>query len=797
MANSWEKDFFEESKENNSLEIKENLELILRNWYWLALSVLLALFAAYFYLKYQEDIYEAKASVLIEDQGGLTIEEFSGLEEIFGTGTQVMDETYVLKSIPLVKNVVNNLNMDVRQSRKTQLSKKFVEYYKDSPLSILKYSEGENFTEPIGFQVTILDPSTFQLAMEDDDFEKTFRFGDLLNIKDKVKIKINKSENFTPNSDPKVFISLIPREQRTLGIIEELEVVPAEKMSNVLNINYQDNRLEKAKDVLDELITQYSYNSVVDKKQIAENTSKFIDERIDLLTTELAGVEKNIEDFKQGNNLTDIVTEAKLYSDNSSQINNELVQTEMKYKILDYLSQHMNQNENSLLPTNIGLEDSNISYQIDKYNQMILQRNRYDQSTTESNPEYKILQQNIDNMRRSIAQEVSNQKNGLRITISGLNTQSNLLNNKLKNIPQQERQYREIFRQQQTKEALFLYLLQKKEEVAISEISITPDFKTINNAFGSYIPVSPNRKLIYLIAFFLGLIIPVGLIFVRNLLDTKIHTTQDLENLTNIPIAGNISKYTQTKDGLVLDKTNRTSTAESMRLLVTNLEFMFEQDKSNKTVLVTSTLSGEGKTFVSVNLGANLAYNGYKVVILGMDIRAPKIQDYFEIKNPKGVTHFVRNENLSIEDITNHYIEYPNLDVITSGTILPNFLDILTNKRIDELFFKLKEKYDYIIIDSAPVGLVSDTFNIAKFIDLCLYVVRANYLDKRMINVVERIHKDKKFPKTYIVLNDLDVTSKKYGSSYGYGYGYGYGTEDENKKYALWTKKYWKKLLRK
>jgi capsular exopolysaccharide synthesis family protein len=442
-----------------------------------------------------------------------------------------------------------------------------------------------------------------------------------------------------------------------------------------------------------------------------------------------------------------------------------------------------------LLPANLISGEGSAEYLINSYNKLILERNRILKSATVVNPTVIALDQQIASLKSNVAESLSRMQTNLTIQKRNFKGQEGLLDSKIGKIPVQERQFRVIARQQKVKEELYLYLLEKREETAISLAATAPNARVIDAAKAPVIPVSPKRSIIYLAAFLLGLLIPFGVIYVKDLLDTKVKTRLDITDKFNIPFLGDIPKSSIPNE--MVDTTSRTSTAEALRIVRTNLDFMLNQvpDGQAKCIFLTSTIPGEGKTFLSVNLANIFAHSGKKVLLIGMDIRKPKLNEYFGTTKTKGLTDYLSSKNEPISDFITKYERYDNLEVLIAGSIPPNPTELLMNSKVDELFVQFKKEYDFIIVDTAPVSLVSDTLIVAKYADTFVYVVRANYMDKRMLSTPEILYKENKLPNMAFILNDTEVT-KGYGYG-GYGYSdYGYGITSEKKP---WYKKIFKK----
>jgi capsular exopolysaccharide synthesis family protein len=548
----------------------------------------------------------------------------------------------------------------------------------------------------------------------------------------------------------------------------------------VVAISITGPTIQKSEDFLNNLVEIYNDDAAADKNFISENTSRFIASRLTLITEELDGVEQNVESFKKSNNITDVQSEAALFVEGSTEYDKKGVETEIQLNVVSSMLDFIKRSSNAdLLPANLMINQGSASGLIDSYNELVLNRNRILKSATAVNPSVLQLDQQIAALKNTVQTSLLRLQSNLNIEKRNLSNEEGILNAKINKIPVQERQFRAIARQQKVKEELYLYLLQKREETAISLSATEPNARVIDTAKANDIAVSPKKNIVYLAGLLLGLLIPFGVIYTNDLLDTKIKSRLDLEGETSIPFIGDVPTSDSSSEMIRLE--SRTSSAEALRIIRTNLEFMLNTvpDGTAKTIFLTSTFPKEGKTFVSVNLAATFALSGKKVLLIGMDIRNPRLDEYLSMPN-QGLTNYLSSNDLRIEDLVVKCDGYENLYVLPAGIIPPNPAELLMNKKVETLFNELKSQYDYLIVDTAPVILVTDTLLIAKHADCFIYVVRANFLEKRMLAVINAIYKDGKLPNMCMLLNDTDSTK-------GYGYGYGYGHELEAKQ--PWYKK--------
>lgn len=794
--------FFEEEQE--SINIKELLFRYFINWPWYIFCVLLAVISCYIFLKYQPNIYEAKASVLVVDaKPANPLGALSGsISSMFSQKDMIEDEIQLIKSLPIVTKTVEALELQTSYSFKTKLSKRLVDLYQNVPIAIEIFSRIKDYGgHNLSFKY--LGNNKFEIINLSNDKKTVSSFNNRVAIDDNVTLIIkNKiSENNKDVLNNEIFITIKTIEDAAFELIGNLKVEQLSKVSNAINISLQSTDLVKAKDIINELCNQYFKNSVDSKKISLNNTTEFIKERIILLDDELKSIENEIKVYKQNNQLTDFNTEAGIYSENIQKINEKVFEADLQLNLVKAINNKLIGTNNTVIPVNQGFSDATINATIVKYNELAIKYKNLSENVSSLNPERQSIEKMLNEAKKSIQDGLSNQKNVLEITLNKLKRESNIVDGKVKSIPRIENEMRNVYRQQQTKEALFLFLLQKREEVAVTITTLESNAKTINYAHGSKIPVAPKKPTILLAFLLAGLLIPTAIIYIKTLLDTKLHTINQLEKISKIPNIGFIPNH-KLENRTVLGLEDRSSAAEGLRLMVTNIEFILSDINNCKSILLTSTFAGEGKSFIAANTASYLAYSGKKTILLGFDLRAPKVNEFFEYDNIYGITHYIKNQDLTFSDIITSISSYDNkLDVIHAGVTVPNFVELLKNNRITELFEYLKVNYDYIIIDSAPIGLVSDTLNLSKFADMCLYIFRAHEFDKSAIVISNKLFTENKFNRMHSILNGVDVLNKSYGYGYGYGYGssYGYGDEDKKNKnifkYKPWTVKFWKNLV--
>lgn len=571
------------------------------------------------------------------------------------------------------------------------------------------------------------------------------------------------------DKDFKIGVVVTPVEDLVAYFKSKLNVAVVGKNTSVIELTLVDPVAAKTEDFLNTLVESYNTDAIQDKKFVAENTSKFIEERLLIIADELKGVEKDVENFKRENHVTDIVSEAGLFLENASAFEKKEIEVETQIKVVESLLERvLRDTEKELIPANIIPMEEGAANLISGYNQLILDRNRMLKTATPKNAVIITIDNKIEALRENVIASLRQLKVSLGIQYADLGKQRAKMSGKISQIPTQEKLFRDIDRKQHIKETLYLYLLEKREEAEISLAMTEPNAKIIDQALAAKNPVFPNRKLVYLIAMALGLIIPFVVLYIIDLFDTKIKSASDVTDNISIPFLGEVPKFEE--EHFVFESTNRSATAEALRIVRTNLEFLLGDVNNNlaKTIFVTSTYPKEGKTFVSVNVASIIAQSDKRVLLVGLDIRNPKFDDYFDIENNQGLTNYLVDKNSgSIQNYIVNSKTNENLAILPSGVIPPNPAELLMSNKIEEMFEQLKVQFDYIVVDTAPVSLVSDTLIISKYADAFIYVVRAQVLDKQMLSLPQRLYDDKKLTNMSILLND-SIIKRNYGYTYGY-----------------------------
>ncbi|WP_460995013.1 GumC family protein [Spirosoma harenae] len=743
----------------------------LRNWYWFVISTFLLIAAAYIFLRYQPPVYKSTASLLVTDEKkGIDAENMLKELEMFAPKKVVENEIEILKSYTLMDKVAKQLNLNVLYFEDTPYGKR--EIYEKSPIRLI---------------IEQAKP-----ALYDEDF-LTIRFLDShsVSINDKSyplntsvqtpygRLRVFSRRSVNSQTNP-LYIKTIGQTTLVNELVEDLKAEPTSKASTVISLSLETNVADKGEAILNRLIDVYNEAAVIDKNRVAANTLNFIEDRLTLISGELATVEKGVEAYKSSQGITDLSTQAQTFLQTVQQNDTQLSQVNVQLGALNDLERYISQQPGNRggTPATLGLSDPILLGLIENMTKLEAQRDQLARTTSEMNPLLQTIDSQIKSTKSSITENVATMKEMLSTAKKQYTATNAKMEGVIRTIPKKERILMDITRQQAIKNNLYTYLLQKREETAVSFASTIADSRTIDAARSNEKPVKPNKPIIYLLFALGGLLVPIGVIASKDAMNNRIMRRKDVEESTHVPILGEVVKKQQS-EAIVVASRSQSIIAEQIRALRTNLQFLRENREGSQVLLFTSSISGEGKSFVSLNLGASLALVGKRTVILEMDLRKPRLRESLAgFPVGLGLSNYLIGE-ATLSQVVQPIPDQENYFIITSGPLPPNPSELLSGPRLEQLISELREHFDYVVIDAPPIGLVTDAQVIAPFADATLFMVRHDVTPKNYLKMIETLYQEKRFNKLNIVMNAVGDGDEQY-YSYGYrgnGYGYGYGNK--------------------
>ena len=761
------------AQETQEIDIRMWCIRILKNWYWILLScILFGAWGVYTYLS-TTPRHTVDAKIMIRTSDSDSPLPQMEMLAMMGMGgmKQVEDEVAILTSRDILTQVVRDLDLQNEYRKKRKL--RWEGQYPSHDL-VMVYPET--------FLDTIKRTVRLEMKVRKNDYLVKVRYGQRWNFsRHKVKDvtvpfetcagKIAINPNKPLEKGDKYRVVTMPMLPAVDKYTQTIAASPLKKESNVIVISTSTDMPQRAIDFINKEIDFYNLDAVVDKNIMASNTAAFIEERLRLIEDELAVAESNLEQYKERNGIVDLITEAEIYLHEGSEYKKQAVEIETQLNLVKYIGEYVSDetNKNSLIPANLGIEDTALIALVTEYNQLLLNRMRVQRTATTNNPVLSQMDLQLAVLRENIISSISSISNTLSIAKENIDKHFGKIESMRYGLPSQERQFVEVVRTKELKEQLYLFLYEKREENALTLASTVMPAKVIATPQMNPTPSAPNLKMIAMICLVLGVCFPIGIIYLYHFFNNKISDdSKDLERRIKVPFGGVLVQNHHGEHVAVREGVNSAS-AELFRLLRTNIHFMLPPNTSNPVILVTSNINGEGKSYVATNMAMSLALLGKKVALVGLDIRKPMLAQYLNLPSQGLLTSYLSDSDYTLEDVTIPS-GTPGLDILPAGIVPPNPNELLMGERLDQLFAELRQRYDYIVVDSAPVALISDTFQLNRVADMTVYVCRARYTTFDLIDFLNNVHEQKRLPNIVTVLNGVNA------SKAGYGYGYGYGT---------------------
>ena len=781
-----------EQPEKSAFDFQTIYTMLVLNWKWFVLSVILCLGCGAIYLRYKTPTFQAQAKMLIKDDesnnratGKSALLTASNLG-IMTNSAGIDNEMEILTSLSIAQQAVRDLKLYTTYKAKGKIKDQLM--YKTEPVFVaLDPGHLEKLSSPIQLVIT-RDGTEYKVkgqytASAFEETEKTvYEIEKTLNglparISTRVgTLTLNANSQVAPMADgATIKVTIVAPKYMAMKYVKALSVSPTSKTTTIAQMVLTDEIPQRAVDYLRQLTVCYNRQANEDKNEIAVRTEEFINGRLEKINAELGSTEGSLEAYKKRNNMVELKMNAAQAVQNQDIFSQKLAEANTQVALLQSISQYMNDpaNQYQTLPSNVGLTDQSATQLINKYNDIVLTRNRLLRSASESSPTVTPLTAQLDDLSASIRRAIAQAQKNMATQRQSVAEQYSKYVGQTSATPEQERILTQIGRQQDVKSGLYLMLLQKREENSISLAATADKGKLIDDPQYSG-KVSPRGSIIMLLALVLGFLIPGGILYIINFLKFRIEGHDDVEKLTKLPILADIAvagEGTKTKGDIVVHENKNNQMEEVFRSLRTNLQFIMSKDQ--KVILFTSSLSGEGKTFTAANLAVSFALLDKKVILVGLDIRKPRLAELFEIKDHHhGITNLLSMANPTAEDVEKQILNSnvnDNLDILMAGPIPPNPTELIARPTLEMVIDTLKEKYDYVLIDSAPVGLVTDTLQIGRVADATIIMCRADYTPKDSFNYINDLARDNKLPHMTIAINGIDMSKKKYGYYYGYG----------------------------
>lgn len=756
------------NRKEKEIDIQQLVRVAWDHKWWFVIGVAVMMLLGVLYNLRKTPQWKTDAKIMLRQKD--TDSPISSLSMLgLSANTAAEDEVAVLSSRGLVYQAVDVLNLwdDCSKRCGWKWESEFMHPALTIDYSLLtQENKDKTFTVTVnpddeGYQVKV------KLGLFNSSSTHVADFSEPVETKvGLLKIQANR----VLSSDTTYRVGHKRKELVVAGYCKKIGISLYKKESNIITLSTTSTNPDRDKALLFQLIEQYNLNAIMDKNMIATNTAAFIEERLNIITEELSDAEEAVSTYKEKNNIADLQTQASLFLQANSVEQREMAEIETQLSLIEYVDEFLKDTskKENLIPSNIGVTDASLAGSLNEYNSLQLQRMRIQRTATEDNPVLEQMSAQLASMRQNIIATIGSVRESLQIRKRSLEIQENRYNSQIRNAPEQQREYLRVVRQQQMKESLYLYLFQKREENALMLAATAMPAKIIDMPEKDVLSQTPKMRKTLFLCFILGLLFPAGLIYVRKLFNNKIDDEKEFERNVKAPLLGHLVKNSRNVH-IAIHEGEATVSAELFRLIRTNLKFVIPANTKSPVVLVTSCINGDGKSYVSSNTALSLAMLGKKVVLVGMDIRKPMLATYFNLNTKGHLTDYLAEPEVELDDIIVPSGEHKNLDLIPCGVIPPNPAELLQTERVDQLFEELRKRYDYIIVDTAPVALVSDTYQLDRVADVTLFVVRYKYTPSEMVDYINDVIEQKRMHNVACVLNGVK------SSRTGYGYGYGYG----------------------
>ncbi|HRY99454.1 MAG TPA: polysaccharide biosynthesis tyrosine autokinase, partial [Bacteroidales bacterium] len=771
-------------------DIKAVVFRILANWYFILAALGISVGIAYFFNHFTEPVYEVSTTLMLKDPERNRTTLIRN-QDMFSKQGNIQNTMITLRSYQIVNQAVTELDLFVTYTIEGKYRVR--ELYPESPFVVVM-DTGATQLVNTAFDIRILSRDRYRLEVPGQErmtmynYQKNqiegdlslggqpaqeYSFGEPVSTK-YYSFRIYLTDHFQDGYVGRDFHFFMNTTDQVTGQFSAINIEPVNEEASILRISYKNTNAHKAIDFLNKLTEVYIRNELEEKNQNARRTIEFIDDQLSVISDSMSLVEQELEDFRLSSSVLEPGTETSQLYDQLSDLEGQLAMEGLRREYLSYLERYIaeggERNDRIIAPSTVGLNDAPLTEVINEYNALIAERSLLARTSTSQNPYLRDLDLKLQNARTVITENIGNLKAMSGIRQRNLSGRAGSMRSELRSLPLAERRLLNIQRNLTVKDQIYTYLLERRAEAAIARASNTPDSKIVDPARYA-VKVYPKTSTNYLIAFILGLGLPLAFIFLRDYLNDKIVERRDVEKATDLPVIGHVI-HSEGENRIVVSENPKSSVSESFRLVRTNLHYM-AQGKGKQVILITSTMVGEGKTFVSMNLASIFALYGKKTLLMGFDLRKPKIFHDLNLSNSKGLSSYLIGRHSLEEVIQSSPLEH--LDVILGGPVPPNPAELIASERTGALFQELKEIYDYIIIDSPPVGLVTDAFLLMEHSDVKVFVVRQNFTHRKVFSSIIRDVQGRRIPDLCVLVNDVKVGRRQYGYSYSYGYGYGYG----------------------